>query len=55
MASIAAVVGAVIVKVAVAEFAPGVTDAGEIAHVGIGDGPDDTAQESRMALAKLPF
>jgi hypothetical protein len=43
--SIADAAGAVIVSVEDVELAPGVTDAGESAHVGIGDGPD-TAQES---------
>ena len=37
--------GAVIVSVECAELVPGVTDAGESVHVGIGDGPD-TVQES---------
>lgn len=43
--SIADAAGAVIVSVEVAELAPGVTDAGDSAQVGIGDGPD-TIQES---------
>ena len=43
--SIAAAAGAAIVRGEVAEFAPGVTDVGENAQVGIGDGPD-IAQES---------
>lgn len=37
--------GAVMVSVDVAEFTPGVTDAGESTQVGIGDGPA-TVQES---------
>jgi hypothetical protein len=44
----------VIVSVEVAGFAPGVTDDGEIAQVGIGDGPV-IAHESSIVLPKGPF
>ena len=43
--SIAEAEGAVTISVEVAELAPGVMDAGEKAHVGMGDGPT-TEQES---------
>jgi hypothetical protein len=53
--NIAAVVGAVMVRVDVAEFAPGVTDVGLRLQVGAGAGPAVTVHVSRIAVAKGPF